>query len=147
MDNDVTINPQPPLRASDIRQPESAGAGGGAIPTDGATVVTALPPQVAVTPEIRTSVDDQRYRIGLIFVVTFTAGLLFIGLIVLAGIVHDLMYGVPPGGKSFLSFDNIIQLLTTFGTVVGTPLGFVVGYYFKSQEVQNNQRGGGGGNS
>jgi len=85
------------------------------------------------------SEEDRRYNLGIIFVITFSAGLLFIGLLILTGIVRDLVYPTPRDAKPFFSFDNMIQLMTTFGTIVGTPLGFVVGYYFKGQEDKQKQ--------
>ncbi len=81
--------------------------------------------------------SDQRYKLARVFVVTFALGLFFLGMLLAVGIINEAIkaaQGIAPSDKSFFSFDNMIQLITTFAGIVGTPLGFVLGYYFKGQE-------------
>jgi ABC-type multidrug transport system permease subunit len=59
----------------------------------------------------------------------FVIGLAFLGAIVAAQVVF-----VAAGLDVFLSVDDFVKIATTFGSIIGPPLGFVISYYFKERE-------------
>lgn len=75
--------------------------------------------------EIETTKQDNRSRsrIALIFTFAFIG---FIGLILIGGPIYNTAVG---DSKPI----DIQELITTFVAQFGTPLGFVLGYYFKDR--------------
>ena len=76
--------------------------------------------------------EDPRFRgeFGGRLIWAFVIGLAFFGSLI--GVETAV---VALGGDPFLKVDDIVKLATTFGSIIGPPLGFVISYYFKERET------------
>lgn len=77
-------------------------------------------------------VEDFRFNIAAWITRAFVGGLGFFGLLIFAVLLIE-AYG-PKSVESFLGFDEILRLFTTFGTLMGGILGYVLGHYFRASE-------------
>ena len=76
-------------------------------------------------------VEEARYRaeFGKTLIYAFVAGLAFIGCLFALQMVLMAF-----GARQALTVDDLVKILTTFGAIIGPPLGFVISYYFKERE-------------
>ena len=70
-----------------------------------------------------------RAEFGKVLINAFVAGLAFLGLLIVLQTVITAVVGT-----AFLSPDDLVKVATTFGSIIGPPLGFVISYYFKERE-------------
>ena len=81
---------------------------------------------------IQPHVAGYRYNIAAWITRAFVGGLGFFAVLLLA-VVSIEAFG-PNSVGSYLSFDDILKLFTTFGTLMGGILGYVLGHYFRAGE-------------
>lgn len=85
-------------------------------------------PEVKVTGA-GLSTERARAQFGAYMIWAFILGLAFFGLVIAAEIG---LYAA--NRRTFLAVDDLVKVATTFGTIIGPPLGFVISYYFKERE-------------
>lgn len=79
--------------------------------------------------------DEQalhRYNIAAFIAWAFVGGLAFFGILILTVIIIEAF-----GSRSvapYISFDDILKLFTTFGTLIAGLLGYVLGHYFRNND-------------
>ena len=74
-----------------------------------------------------------RAKIGRTFVRGFFIGIF--GSIIMVILYNIVMYYMTRDNTLFISLENIIPLLWS---IIGTPLGFVMGYYFKTDKSEQS---------
>lgn len=74
-------------------------------------------------------IDRARSAFGGYLIWAFIAGLAFFGIMIAAEVAL-----VAVNREVFLEVDDVVKVATTFGSIIGPPLGFVISYFFKERE-------------
>ena len=85
-------------------------------------------PQVGVAGAEQ-KLSQVRAEFGSYLIWAFIAGLAFFGAMIAAEVAL-----VAVNRKVFLEVDDVVKVATTFGSIIGPPLGFVISYFFKERE-------------
>ncbi len=93
------------------------------------TIVDILKPELVHVGAVST-LDRARSEFGRWLIWAFIGGLAFFGAVIGAEVALVAM-----NRETFLEVDDIVKVATTFGTIIGPPLGFVISYFFKERET------------